>query len=104
MKSTVLLISSIVFISLLSAEVDVVDNIGVRHPNLTLPASQNTYDDTPTLSQIVKRKLSKAVTLIDREEQSEEGVPNTPIALFLLTGLFGFAFWGRISIRGKNYS
>ena len=102
MKSAALLICSIVFVSIVSMELYVFDPVGMGTSTPSFSANQNAYGEAPSLSEIVRIKLSNAISLMDRGETINEGTTSTPIALLLMTGLFGFAFWGRISSRKKR--
>jgi hypothetical protein len=103
MKSAVLLICSIVLVFLVSMELSVLNDVELRTKNKSLSAQQNTVERYSSMITVAKDKLQKTFALIDAEGQQKENAI-TPFTLFLLTGLFGFAFWGRISSANEHQS
>jgi hypothetical protein len=101
MKASVLLICAMIFIFFVSMDLSLTDEIGSDLKNPHLSEQQSTTTNTPSLFTIAKEKIQQTISSMDLSgEGGKRATP--PASLFLLTGLFGFVFWGRASSANEH--
>lgn len=102
MKSAAFLLCSAFFVLLVTVELDSIDDIGLRVHGPSHVVQNQMGDPPVSILESAKHNLQTTIAFADREKRGHDATEKIPITILLMTGLFGFAFWGRSSFNGRK--